>query len=112
MDDKPVKSIDITGATEGLPSTSPIPRRQKAPANPVESNGVLINGNGAESSNGGPSSKRTASEAIQDGSPLSKRPKTLSNDTNGSNGTDDISNQVDHIVIDDSTNGPIIINDD
>jgi hypothetical protein len=105
MDDKPVKSLDITGLAERVFSTSPIPRRQKASANPVESNGVLTNGNRTELSNGGPNSgKRPASEAIQDSSPLSKRPKTISNGTNGTS--------VDHILIDDSTNGAIIIDDD
>lgn len=110
MEDKPFKSLDITAITEGDTSVSPIPRRKKATSNPGEPNGVQSNGSGIEVTNGGASNgnpvKRTASDAIQDGSPLSKRPKTLQNGSNVAPLKED------SIVIDDSADGAIMIDDD
>jgi hypothetical protein len=76
----------------------------------VESNGAVSNGNGTEVIYGAPNSKssakRTASEAVQDGSPLPKRPKTISNTKNGS------TVDVNPILVEDSANGAILIDDD
>lgn len=116
MVDKPFKSLDITKPNEGESLTS-IPRRQKVSP---ESNGVAPTVNGTIATNGASTgapngSKRTASEAIQDESPLSKRPKTISNGTNGTHGansTNGTAAKSDLIVIDDSANGAILIDDD
>jgi len=100
MGDKPIKSLDIIKPAEGEFTTSPIPRRKKVVPD-VESNG-----HGTKDVPNSNPGKRTASDAIQDGSPLTKRPKTTLNGMNGSPA------KAEEIVIDDSANGAILIDDD
>lgn len=104
MDDKPIKSLDITlQSTDTLPvPTSPIPRRKKS----VQQSNGHTNGNGTATSsvvveNGSSGKKRGAAEAFDSDSPTSKRSKVVSN------GTDN-----DVIVLDDTTDGAILIDDD
>lgn len=108
MGEKPIKSLDITGAEDEDALKALIPRRKKTV---VESNGTETNGahrNGVEiitATTSKSSIKRTASEATQEDSPLSKRPKTISNGVNGTTGDDDV------LLIEDTLNGAILIND-
>jgi len=96
-DDKPIKSLDIaiTPVTNGDSPASPIPRRKK-PSPP--SNGHVTNG-ALASTNGGSATKRRASEAFGNESPLSKKAKIQQNSV-----------QKDVIEIED-TDGAILIDD-
>jgi len=96
MDDKPIKSLDITVQNGDDSSASLIPRQNKKPAV------SLANGtNGTAHSNGvAPSDKkRTASIALSDEPQLSKRPKIPSKN-------DDL------VILDDADDGAILIIDD
>jgi hypothetical protein len=108
LDDKPIKSLDIP-STRGIePPASPIPRRKKSI---LESNDQGTNGIEATTAttNGSLGTKRTAAEALGDDSPETKRSKT---ETNGSNGTNSASANDDLILVDDSADGAIVIDDD
>jgi ubiquitin-like 1-activating enzyme E1 B len=111
LEDKPIQGLDIPVASGSGPLSSPIPRRKKSAA---ELNGHATNGVGAtdgiQAASNGISgikriAKRSADEALSDDSPDSKRSKTLLKSTNGS--TDD-----DVVLVDDSADGAIIIDDD
>jgi hypothetical protein len=108
LDDKPIKSLDIP-STRGIePPASPIPRRKKSI---LESNDQGTNGVEATTAttNGSLGTKRTAAEALGDDSPETKRSKT---EPNGSNGTNSASANDDLILVDDSADGAIVIDDD
>lgn len=108
--DKPIKCLDITGPFEGDSRDALIPRRKKPVEEPKRSNGDVSNGTAAShsapTSNGKSSIKRTASEGAQDGRPLTKRSKTIQIDT-----TDTAADNA-PILVEDSTNGAILIDDD
>jgi ubiquitin-like 1-activating enzyme E1 B len=118
LEDKPIKTLN-TGAT-GEKAILDIPRRQRSVAGP----GVAANGNGdlgAKHTNGtdttsnkrktdgteeanGTTKKRPAPEASEDGGPSAKRSKVVQN--GGPRADDDL------IVLDDATDGAIVIDDD
>lgn len=109
MEEKPIKCLDITGPFEGDSLDVHIPRRRKSVEEPKKSNGVISNGTAvttpAPNSEGKP--KRPASEGANDGSPLTKRPKTVPNGTNGTTADNNVP-----ILVEDSANGAILIDDD
>ena len=106
MEEKPIKCRDISGPFKGLSLDALIPRKKKPGEEFKESNRVVPNGITMTTS--APSSdiknKRTASEAQL--SPLPKRPKIA----NGTNGT--TADNSDLIVVEDASNGAIVIDDD
>jgi len=110
MDKKPIKCLDITGPFEGDSLDVLIPRRKKSVEEPKQSNGVVSNGTtsapSAPNSNGKSSIKRTASEGAQEGWPLTKRSKTIPIDTTDTAAADA------PILVEDSANGAILIDDD
>lgn len=114
MDDSPIKCLDITESTEVESLDALIPRRKKSIEEPKESNGVVPNGIDVTASipisNGKPSTKRTASEGAHEGSPLTKRPKTISNGTTNANNASIADDAP--ILVEDSANGAIVIDDD
>ena len=109
MDEKPIKGLDISVAPagEGESPSSPIPRKRKSPK---ESNGHgLADGEEAvHTTNGVGGTKRSADEALGLDSVDAKRSK-ISSDTNGAslNGAHEAA-----LVIDDLTDGAILIDDD
>ena len=108
MEEKPIKGLDIASKTEDTPA-SPIPRRKRSA---TETNGHTTNGtNGVQNGKRPaedsletvqPSKKRTASGAFDDISPSSKRSKIQ---FNGASADDDL------VVIDESADGAILIDD-
>lgn len=118
MEDKPIKTLDK--GTIGEKGTFDIPRRQRSVAGP----GAAVNGNGdlggpytngtdsttnkrkaddAEEANG-TTKKRPAPEASEEDGPSAKRGKVVHN--GGPLADDDL------IVLDDATDGAIVIEDD
>jgi hypothetical protein len=106
MDDKPIKGLDIPVSSEVEPPTSPIPRRKKPAVESVATNGHVVNGKKSASDSiiNSAGKKRTVSQALEDGSPTAKRTKNESNG-NGTIGDDDL------IVVEDSADGAILIDD-
>jgi hypothetical protein len=118
LEDKPIKTLS-TGTT-GEKAILDIPRQQRS----VASSGQTVNGNGdsgATHTNGtdmtsnkrktdgteeanGTTKKRPAPEASEDDGPSAKRSKVVQN---GGPRADD-----DPIVLDDATDGAIVIDDD
>lgn len=108
LEDKPVKGLDISAASDGAPTLSSIPRKRK-PA--VESNGQDATGikEVLPSANGMVGTKRTAEEALGHDTVEAKRTKTTSNGTNGVSMNGEYTSA---LIIDDSTDGAIVIDDD
>jgi ubiquitin-like 1-activating enzyme E1 B len=108
LDDKPIKGLDISGGPESDPHVSPIPRKRKLP---VESNGPVSNGinEAIPTANGSLGTKRTAEEALDHDSPDTKRSKLKSNGTNGASTNGEL---ISAEIIEDSTDGAIVIDDD
>jgi hypothetical protein len=110
LDDKPIKSLDITAAqsADGASPTSPIPRKKKSA---VESNGQGVAGieEARLISNGIVGTKRSAEEALGHQPAEAKRSKTTSNGANGASANGEHGSA---LIIDDSTDGAIVIDDD
>ena len=106
MDDMPIKGLDIPVSSEIEPPTSPIPRRKKSAVEPAPTNGHLANGkkSTSESIMNLAGKKRTVSQALEDDSPTAKRTKNQSNG-DGTSGDDDL------IIVEDSADGAILIDD-
>lgn len=80
VDGKPIKSLDITIATNGDAPTSPIPRKKKAPkpSSDEATNGSSSKSKGTSAalSNGsGSGVKRSATDALGDDVPSGKKSK-------------------------------------
>lgn len=114
MEDEPIRGLDIVPSAETEPPSSPIPRRKKSV---IEQNGQRVNAsNRVLNSNGQrpnvddtgaaatATKKRPASEAVDDERILAKRNKV---EQNGASTPGD-----DLILVDDSGDGAIIIDDD
>jgi len=111
MEDKPIRGLDLTIDPEGL--ASPIPRKKRSPPEPGVSNGHIANGTAI--TNGvakrpapdgeieGRPNKRTASGSLDNISTSTKRTKTQSNGAPADN---------DLILVEDSGDGAIVIDDD
>lgn len=105
MEGAAIKSLDIQPTIDNDALDVLIPRRKLPAANPL--NGNTSNG-AATSGLNGSATKRSASDMIEPGSPLAKRPKTLStNDTAMAVETN--GKATEPILVDD--NGAILIDD-
>lgn len=108
--DKPIKGLDIAKSqtADGDLPFPPIPRKRKSA---VESNGHGAAGidEAVHAANGVGGTKRSAEEALGHEPVDAKRSKTTSDGVNG------VSTNGEHekaVVIDDSTDGAIVIDDD
>jgi hypothetical protein len=110
MEDKPIKPLDAHAIGK-------IPRRQKSTTSQtatINGNGDVAHTNGADTLNcqraadasdaEGPIRKRPAPDTVDGDGPISKRGKITHNGTAPADGS--------LIVLDDSTNGAIVIDDD
>ncbi|KIN01521.1 hypothetical protein OIDMADRAFT_104066 [Oidiodendron maius Zn] len=113
LEDRPIKGLDISGSpsADGDRPASPIPRKRKSA---VESNGQGVTGieEVHPMANGIVGIKRTAEEALGHESGEAKRPKTTVNGANSANGTSVNGEHGSALIIDDSTDGAIVIDDD
>jgi ubiquitin-like 1-activating enzyme E1 B len=110
MEDKPIKGLDITKSesTDGALPFPPIPRKRKSA---VESNGHVAAGieDVVHAANGIGGTKRSADEALGHEPVDAKRSKITSG---GANGVSTNGEHEEAVVIDDSTDGAIVIDDD
>lgn len=105
MEDKPIKGLDIATSANGT-GVLEIPRKRKSAAEPNGQGSTI--GEAIPSTNGVLGSKRSAEVALGGESPQAKRSKTASN---GANGASENGEQISAQVIDDSTDGAIVIDD-
>ena len=109
LEDKPIKGLDISASpsADRGPPASLIPRKRKSA---VESNGQGVTGIEEihHIANGIVGTKRTAEEALGHQSAEAKRSKTTSN---GANDTSANSEYRSVLIIADSTDGAIVIDD-
>lgn len=110
MEDKPIKGLDIPPiqAADGTVPFSPIPRKRKSA---VESNGhgAAVIEEVVRAANGVGGTKRSADEALGHEPADAKRSKIASDNANG------VSTNGEHeqaVIIDDSADGAIVIDDD
>ena len=108
MDDKPIKGLDISAVSKGDSAPSPIPRKRKSAVGLDDEgpNGLDEDFPAKPSVVG---TKRTAEEALGHDSPDTKRSKP---NLNGTNSTSMNGEHLSVQVIDDSTDGAILIDDD
>ena len=115
LNGKPIKCLDITEPLAGDSLDALIPKRKKPgeKSNDV-SNGVISIGlASARNSDIKSVNKRTASDGGLEGSPIVKRPKKVTTEANGTNGTSTTNGTTavnDTIVLDDDN--AIVIDDD
>lgn len=112
MEDLPIKGLDISASADIEPPVSPIPRRKRSA---VELHATMSNGHGDRGTNDKESAhgaandreftgtKRSADDDVETKSTELKRPKVQ---PKGAPVDDDL------ILVDDSTDGAILIDDD